>query len=193
VNTHAASGWTVDKAIALCPPNPSPCKVHFSGPASWESGISAVVNYTPAVNFNSQDSQNWPVVLSNNNGAVKLSQATYPPLSLDFYNVAVHVEAHQGSTFKTIALVASSPSQPPPPQYHITGVTISPSTVNISGDPAVLGNIQFITLPAIDLSGARSTTKVTVTITYPDNVTGTVATASITYTIQPNATPTPSP
>jgi len=188
---HAASGWTVDKSVPVCPPNPSPCKVHFSGPASWETGITAVVNYTPPVNFNSQDSQNWPLVLSNNKGPISLSQPTYPPLSLDFYTVAVHIEAHYGSTFNTVALVAANPAQPPPPQYHIVGVTINPATVVISGDPAVLGKIQFITLPAIDLSGARKTVKVTVSIPYPDNVSGNVATAAVTYIIQPNPSPSP--
>ncbi len=135
--------------------------------------------------------ENWPLVLSNNKGPISLSQPTYPPLSLDFYTVAVHIEAHYGSTFNTVALVAANPAQPPPPQYHIVGVTINPATVVISGDPAVLGKIQFITLPAIDLSGARKTVKVTVSIPYPDNVSGNVATAAVTYIIQPNPSPSP--
>ena len=129
--------------------------------------------------------------LSNSSGPIKLSQPTYPSLSLDFYNVAVHVEGQYGSTFKTIALVAPNPSQPPPSQFHIAGVSISPATIVISGDPAALGNIQFITLPAIDLSGARTTVKVTVSIPYPDNVSGNVATAAVTYIIQPNPSPSP--
>jgi YbbR domain-containing protein len=193
VNTHAAPGWTVDKATPLCPPNPAPCHVHFSGPASWETGITAVVNYTPPVNFSTQDSQNWPIVLTSSSGPINLSQPTDPQLSLDFYTVAIHIEAHNGSTFSTVYLVAPPPSQPPPPQYHIAGVTISPATVIISGDPAILSKIQFITLPAIDLSAARSTQKVTVTIPYPDNVSGSAATATVTYTIQPNPSPSPSP
>ena len=191
VTTKVAAGWTLDKAVPLCPPNPSPCVVHFSGPASWETGLTAVVNYTPIINFNSADSQNWPVSLFNNSGPIKLPQATSPPISLDFYNVAVHIEAHQGSTSKTVALVAANPSQPPPAQYHISGVTISPITVIISGDAATLNNIQFITLPALDLSGARSTVRVSVSVPYPDNVSGNVATATITYTIQPNPSPSP--
>ena len=193
VKAKAATGWQLDKAIALCPPNPSPCRVHFSGPASWEAGITAVVNYDLPVNFNSQDSQNYAVALSNNNGPIRLSQPTYPPLSLDFFNVAVHIEAHQGAALKTVFLLAANPSQPPPPQFHIAGVTISPSTVSISGDAATLAGIQSITLPAIDLSGARSTVRPSVSIPYPDNVSGSVATAVITYIIQPNPSPSPSP
>jgi len=193
VSYRAASGWTVDKVIPQCPPNPSPCHVHFSGPASWETGIQAAVNFNTIINFNSQDSGNWQVNLSNSAGGIDLSKATYPSLSLDFYTVAVHVEAHFGSTSRTIALVAAAPAQPPPPQYEITGVTISPATVNISGDPAVLGNIQSITLPALDLSAVTTTYTVSESILYPDNVSGSVASAKVTYIIKRNPNVTPSP
>lgn len=193
VTFRQANGWTVDKVIPQCRPNPDPCHVHFSGPASWETGLQASVNFTTIINFNSQDSGNWQVNMANSAGPINLSQPTYPPLSLDFYSVAVHVEAHFGSTSRTVALIAAAPAQPPPAQYEITGVTISPNTVNISGDPAVLGNISSITLPAIDLSAARATVKVTVTIPYPDNVSGTLAQAQVTYTIQRNPNVTPSP
>lgn len=193
VNYRAAPGWTVDKAIALCPPNPSPCNVHFSGPASWQSGIQAFVDYTPIVNFTSQDSQNWPVKLVNSNGAIDLSQSTNPPLSLDFYNVAVHIEAHYGSTTTSVPLIASV-ANPPAPQYEVTGITVNPVSVVISGDPAVLSRIQRIVLPAEDLSGATSTVFVSVTIPYPDNVSpGSVAIAKVTYIIQRNPNVTPSP
>ena len=192
---HIATGYVVDTAntYAVCLPNPTPCKVHFSGPASWEAGIQAFVNYNSLVNFDEQDSPNYQVSLQNSTGPIKLSQTTYPAVSLDFYTVTVHVQAHTGSTFKTVALVASNPAQPPPPQFHIQGVVISPATVVVSGDPAALASLQFITLPAIDLSGARTTTKVSVTVPYPDNVSGSQPTASITYQIVPNPSPSPSP
>ncbi|HET7465590.1 MAG TPA: CdaR family protein [Candidatus Dormibacteraeota bacterium] len=196
VNAKAAPGYTVNTAntYAKCAPNPTPCKVHFSGPASWENGITASVDYTSPVNFSVQESSSWPVRLRNGNGQlINLSLATYPALSLDFYNVTVHVEGQYGATIKTVAIVAASPSQPPPPQFHIVGVTINPATVNISGDPATLGSIQFITLPAIDLSGARGNTTVHVTVPYPDNVSGNVTTVGVTYLIQPNPSPSPSP
>ena len=193
ISYRAAPGWTVDKVVPVCAPNPTPCHVHFSGPASWGPGLQASVNYTTIINFNSNESGNWPVALSNSAGGINLSQTTYPALSLDFYNVTVQVQAHFGSTSRTVALVAAAPAQPPPAQYEITGVSISPATAIISGDPAVLGNIQSITLPAIDLSGARSTTTVKVSVPYPDNVSGNVVQAQVTYTIQRNPTVTPSP
>lgn len=195
VNAHPASGWTInqDKTYATCPPNPNPCRVHFSGPASWENGIQATVNYGPAVNLNSIDSPNAPITLTNSSGTINLSQQTYPSLSLDFYNVGIHIEAQQGSSSKSVVLLVSNPAQPPPPQFQLVGVSVNPALITISGDAAVIGNIQNITLPAIDLSSVRSTYKVSISIPYPDNVTGTVQTATITFFIKPVPSPSPSP
>ncbi len=195
VVAHPAAGWNITKSVASCPPNPGPCKVHFSGPASWENGLRAIATYPTPVNFTSQDSQNWPVVLQNSSGPINLAHQTDPGLGLDVSTVALHIEATPGVTSTTVALVASAPANPPPPQYEVTGVTIKPVTVVVSGDPAVLGRIQQIFLPAIDLSGATSTVKVSVTIPYPDNVSGNVTSAQVTYTIQrnPNVSPSPSP
>ncbi len=190
---HVDPGWTVTKTIASCPPNPSPCKVHFSGPASWETQIRAIVTYATPINLNSQDSQNWPIRLQNSSGQINLARQTYPQLGLDVTSVAVHVEAQQGSSFTTVPLVAAAPAQPPPPQYQLIGITISPASVVISGDPATLSKIQRITLPAVDLSAATTTVKISVSIPYPDNVTGNQATATITFIIQRNPNVTPSP
>jgi YbbR domain-containing protein len=190
---HVDPGWTVTKTVASCPPNPSPCKVHFSGPASWETQIRAIVTYATPINLNSQDSQNWPIRLQNSSGQINLARQTYPQLGLDVTSVAVHVEAQQGSSFTTVPLVAAAPAQPPPPQYQLIGITVSPASVVISGDPATLSKIQRITLPAVDLSAATSTVKVSVSILYPDNVTGNQATATITFIIQRNPNVTPSP
>jgi YbbR domain-containing protein len=73
----------------------------------------------------------------------------------------------------------------------VTGITISPVTVVITGDAAALSRIQRIVLPAVDLSNSTSTATFKVTITYPGSVSGSVATASITYQISanPNASP----
>ena len=90
-------------------------------------------------------------------------------------------------------LVAAAPAQPPPPQYQLIGITVSPASVVISGDPATLSKIQRITLPAVDLSGATSTVQDHVSIPYPDNVSGSPATATITFIIQRNPNVTPSP
>jgi YbbR domain-containing protein len=131
--------------------------------------------------------------MQNSNGPINLARPTYPPVGLDVSTVGLHIEGQAGSTSATVPLVASAPANPPPPQYEVTGITISPVTVVISGDPATLGKIQRITLPAIDLSAATSTVKVSVSIPYPDNVSGNPATATITFTIQRNPSVTPSP
>jgi len=190
---HVDPGWTVTKVVAGCLPNPSPCKVHFSGPASWETQIRAIVTYTTPINVNSQDSQNWPIRLQNSSGQINLARQTSPLLALDVISVAVHVEAQQGSSSNTVPLVAAAPAQPPPPQYQLIGITVSPASVIISGDPATLSKIQRITLPAVDLSAATTTVKISVSIPYPDNVSGNPATATITFTIQRNPNVTPSP
>jgi len=193
VIAHVDSGWQVAKSIASCPPNPTPCKIHFSGPASWENQIRAIVIYTTLVNFNSQDSQNWPIKLQNSSGPINLARQTYPQVGLDVASVAVHIEAQQGSTAKTVALVAAAPAQPPPPQYQLTGITVNPGSVVISSDPATLSKIQWITLPAVDLSGVTSTMTFKVSIPYPDNVSGNQATALVTFIIRRNPNVTPSP
>jgi len=189
---HVDPGWTA-KAFASCPPNADPCKVHFSGPASWENQIRAIVNYPTHVNSNNQSSGNWPIAFQNSSGPINLARQTYPPVGLDVATVTVTVQAQQGSFSTTVPLVVPAPAQPPPPQYQIVGITVSPASVVISGDPATLSKIQRIFLPAIDLSAATSTVKVSVSIPYPDNVSGNPATALITFTIQRNPSVTPSP
>jgi YbbR domain-containing protein len=190
---HVDGGWTVTKAVASCPPNPDPCKVHFSGPASWENQIRAIVIYPLHVNSNNQSSGNWQITLQNSSGQINLTRQTYPPLGLDVATVTVTVQAQQGSFSSTVPLVVAAPAQPPPPQYQLVGITVSPASVVISSDPATLSKIQRITLPAEDLSGATATVKISVSIPYPDNVTGNQATAQVTFIIQRNPNVTPSP
>ncbi len=134
-----------------------------------------------------------PIRLQNNSGQINLARQTYPQLGLDVASVAVHIEAQQGSSSTTVPLVAAAPAQPPPPQYQLIGITVSPASVVISGDPATLSKIQRITLPAVDLSGATSTVQDHVSIPYPDNVSGSPATATITFIIRRNPNVTPSP
>jgi hypothetical protein len=189
---HVDPGWTA-KALASCPPNPDPCKVHFSGPASWENQIRAIVTYPTHVNSNNQSSGNWPITLQNSSGQINLAHQTYPPVGLDVATVTVTVQAQQGSFSTTVPLVVAPPAQPPPPQYQLVGITVSPASAVISSDPATLSKIRWIILPAVDLSGATATVKVNVSVTYPDNVSGNVATAQITFIIQRNPNVSPSP
>jgi len=192
VIARPASGWTITKHQATCGTPPSACTVNFSGPASWENGLRALVVFNQQVNFNSQKSPAWPIAFVNSSGAIPTT-STEPQTTWDVANVNIDIEAQQASSDKTVALVAAAPAQPPPPRYQLVGVVIKPGTVVISGDPAVIGRIQNIVLPAVDLSARTSNTKVTVSITYPDNVNGPTQNASITFLIQRNPNVTPSP
>jgi YbbR domain-containing protein len=190
IAVRAAPGWSVTKAVATCPGSstPSPCAVHFSGPASWETNLTASAVVPETVSVGKLDSLNRPIQLSNSNGALNLSSAptTFPPASLDVNSVNVHVEAQTGITSTTVPLVDAPPSQGPAAGYRITAVTISPATVVLTGDIGALSGIHSITLPPVDLSGATSDTSFQVTIPYRNGVSGSVATATVRYSISRN-------
>lgn len=195
VNAHPAAGWSITKAAAQCPN--SPCITHFSGPASWLKNMVATVTYPSAVNLGSIDSPNQPIQLTNSNGLVDLStcQHTDPCATLDTLSASIHLEAVPGSNSSTVVLLDQPPSHGPATGYRITAVTITPNTVVITGDPATLGRIRSIVLPAIDLSGKTSDFSPTVLIPYENypGITGNVATAIIKYSISPNPNVSPGP
>jgi hypothetical protein len=165
--------------------------VHFTGPASWESNMVASVVYPTAVNVGSIDSPSQPVQVQNGSGTINFSANTQPPIALDYPNVSIHIEANPGVTSSTVPLIDRPPANPPPSGYRVTGITISPATVIITGDQVALGRIQSILLPAIDLSGHVSDTTVQITIPYPSGVTGNVSTATVKYSISPNPNVSP--
>jgi YbbR domain-containing protein len=191
VVAHPAPGWVVTKSSS------NPDTVHFTGPTSWEQNLVAFVNYASPVESTAHTQLNEPIQLQNNNGALNLEPCTTVPCaSLDVQNATITVQAQTGSSSSTVPLVAANPTHPPPSNYEVTGVTVSPLTVIITGDPTTLGKIQRIILPAVDLSGYTSTATITVNIpfeSYGVNPVGSVSTAKITYTIQPNPQVTPSP
>jgi len=189
VGVRAASGWSVTKAIARCPgsPTPDPCKARFSGPASWENNLTATATLPGLVNVNTVDSPNQKIQLGNSSGALDLATVPTRPIAfLDVTSVNLHVEATPGVTSSTVPLVDAQPSHGPAPGYRITGVTITPLTTVITGDQTALTRLRFITLPAIDLSGATSDFTTSVPVNYPGGVTGSVENATIKYTIARN-------
>jgi YbbR domain-containing protein len=182
------AGWSITKSVA------TPATVHFDGPAGWETNLVATVTYPGVVNFTTRESPNQPIILKNSAGVLDLSSArSVPAASLDVQAATIHLEGSPGSTSTTVALVDAPPSQPPPSGYRVTGVTITPNTVVIAGDSAILGRIQRITLPSLDLSSHTSDFTFQVAIPYPDGTTGSAANARVTYTIarNPNAAPSP--
>jgi YbbR domain-containing protein len=190
VVTRPAPGWVVTKTAS------NPDTVHFTGPLSWEDHLVAFVNYTGQVQGQANTQINQPIQLQNSNGALSLEPCTTVPCaSLDTPNATITVNAQTGSSSSTVPLVVAAPTQPPPAGYEVTGVTVSPVTVVVTGDPTTLGKTQRITLPGVPLGNSTSTVSFKVNIPYPDGVSpvGGVTTALITYTIQRNPTVTPSP
>ena len=188
VTARSAPGWSVTKAIA------NPNVVHFSGPASWETNLTASVAFPGTVSVTGPiDSLNQPILLQNSNGLLDLTTAvrTVPPASLDVSAVAIHIEAVAGSSSSTVPLVDSPPSHGPPAGYRITAISITPNTVVIIGDPVALGRIPRITLPPIDLSRSTSDSTFQVAIPYPDGTSGSVANATVKYSISANPNVSP--
>ncbi|HEV2028582.1 MAG TPA: CdaR family protein [Candidatus Dormibacteraeota bacterium] len=195
VIARTAPGWSLGKHDAVCPgAQPTPCVVHFLGPLTWETNLTASVTIPGLLSATNSESSNWPIQLQNSNGFLDLTTCrTQPCASLDVTAVGVHLEASPGSTSSTVALVIAPPTHKPASGYYITDVTITPNTVVISGDAATLGRIRNIVLPALDLSGKTADYTQTVQIPYPDGTSGPVATATVKYSItrDPNASPPP--
>jgi YbbR domain-containing protein len=190
---RAAAGWEVTKAEARCPG--SPCMVHFSGPAAWEVNLKAIAVFPNSIDNSSYDVLTQPVILQQGNVTLDIAKLTQsvPQSSLDIPNVSLHVEARTGTTSRSVALVDSAPSHPPPAGYRVTSVAIDPITVVLTGQADQLGQIQRITLPPVDLSSSRSTATFQVNVPYPAGMDGPVKIAKVTYTIaaNPNASPGP--
>jgi YbbR domain-containing protein len=191
-----APGFHIDtgKTATTCQ-GVTPCVVHFTGPQSWEDpvALSAVVIYSPPVNLTDIRQPSQPIVLETNSGPFDVSRVTQPSWELDIKTADIHIVATPGSNSSTVPLVDAVPTHLPPSGYHIVGVTTNPATVVITGDPAALGKVQRITLPAVDLSSYTSTVTIKVQIPYPSGVTplNGVATASITYQIVPDPAVSP--
>jgi YbbR domain-containing protein len=184
-------GWSVTKKEAQCPN--APCKVVFTGPASWETNLAAYAEFTAPVQQDRQDVLSIPVQLAQNGQPLDQSRSTLPALNLDPSTVAIHIEAKTGTTSRQVVLVDAPPIRGPGPGYRITDIKVDPVTVVISGPPDTLSTITMITLPAVDLGGATSNRTFQIPVPYQNGVTGPVAVARVTYTISANPAASPSP
>jgi hypothetical protein len=186
-------GWEVNQqaTYALCPNNP--CSVQFDGPVSWETNLKAYVDFTTPIAFTTDDVPTQPVVLEQNGGPLD-TRPTLPRAGLDITTVAIHIEAKTGTTTRQVVLIDSPPVNPPPNCYHVTGITVDPIAVVLTGTPDALSGITTITLPAVDLTGHSSNASFQITIPFASGVTGSVSKAKVTYSISqnPNCVP-PSP
>ncbi len=196
VKASAAPGWSITNTVVMCPGSskPNPCSVHFTGPTSWMTNLHAYVAFPHTVATNTDNSPNQSVYLQNNNGLLDMTSCrTTPCVSLDVTSVSIHVDAVAGSTSSTVPLLDAAPSHSPASGYRVTAITITPNTVIISGDPVALGKVRSIVLPAVDLTGRTSDATFSVAIPYPDGISGSVANATVKYSISanPNASPGP--
>ncbi|SRR5713226_2285159 len=181
---RVTSGWQVTKAEARC--LDALCSVNFDGPASWEDHLKAYADWPDPVQNSSATLPNQPVQLEQNGKPLDLTRPTVPEAGLDITNVSIHVEAVTGTQFRQVALVDSPPSNPPPSGYRVTKISVDPITVLISGPASALARIDNISLPPLDLSGHTSDVTFRVQIPYPDQITGSVALARVTYSISAN-------
>ncbi|HXN77807.1 MAG TPA: CdaR family protein [Candidatus Dormibacteraeota bacterium] len=190
---HAAAGWEVTKADALCPT--TPCVVHFSGPASWEVNLKAVAVFPNPIANSTYDVLTWPVTLEQGNITLDPGRflQTVPLSSLDTLNVSLHIEARTGTTSRSVALVDSAPTHPPPAGYHVTGVVIAPVTIVLTGPADKLALVQNLSLPPVDLSSSTTNANFNLQIPFPSGMSGSVAVAKITYLISANPNASPSP
>jgi hypothetical protein len=190
---HAFPGWEVTKSEALCPA--SPCVVHFSGPASWEVNMKALAIYTSPIENSTYDIPTWGVTLQQGNTTLDPSKFSenQPISGLDVSSVSLHIEARNGTTSRSVALVDSAPVHPPPAGYHVTGVVIAPVTVILTGPADKLAPVQYLSLPPVDLSGATTNSTFSVQIPFPTGMSGSAAVAKITYLISVNPVVSPSP
>jgi YbbR domain-containing protein len=186
-------GWALTKIDARCPNDtPSPCVVTFTGPATWEDGLTAKVDFPGVVQQDSQDVPSAQVQLVQANGQLlDLTKQTVPPIRFEPSSVTITAQAKPGTTLRQVVLVDAAPSHGPAPGYRVTNVTIDPITVVISGPPEVLAKITLVTLPAVDLTSATSNKTFQVTITYPDPSVVGPQVAKVTYSIAPNPAASP--
>jgi hypothetical protein len=193
---RVAPGWVVTKAQAACPN--SPCVLNFDGPSTWETKLNAYADFSTPVQTDNMDIPNVPVTLEQNGTPLDIASfsRTTPNSSLSPQSsVEVQITAKTGTTSKQVVLIDSPPTHGPPPGYRVTGVSITPITVVISGRADVLSKITTVALQAVDLSGSTSDVTFRITVAYPAGVSGPGLTARVTYSIaaNPNAQPSPSP
>jgi YbbR-like protein len=189
IGLRAAPGWSITKAVAACPDSttPDPCKVHFHGPASWQTNLTATATLPGNVSATTINFPNQRIQLFNSSGALDFNSIqTRPAATLDATTANLHVEAVAGVTSSRVPFIDAPPSHGPPAGYRITAVTISPPTVIITGDPAAVGRTRFISLPAQDLSESRADVTFQVAVSYPNGISGSEETVTIKYTIARN-------
>lgn len=187
-------GWQITLKEARCPS--APCTATFTGPSTLEANLNAYADFPNPVENSSYDILTQPVVLVQNGSPLDLTKlTTQPATTMDITTVSIHIEAKTGTSSRQVVLIDAPPTHGPPSGYRVTGVTVAPLAVVISGPADALVKITTISLPPVDLSSYTSDATFKVAIPYPDGIIGSVAVAHVTYSISanPNVQPTASP
>jgi YbbR domain-containing protein len=142
----------------------TPDRVTVSGPAS-------VVDEVTHVNVN--------VRIEGERSSVTVSRRPVPQnrlggdvggiTAMEPQTVEVVVPIRQVASYKTVSVVADVRGQPAP-GYIVSGITVSPSTVTILGEPRRVEDITTISTTTIDISGATGTLERQVSLVRPPSV-----------------------
>ena len=195
LNVPPAPGWQVTKLEAQCSGPPPPCTLTFDGPASWQKNLRAFADYPIKVESDSYTFPSAKVVPEQNGTTLDWTRYTLPQTKLDITSVSIVIQAKSGTSSRQVTLVDSQPSNPPPNCYRVTGITVDPISIVVTGTPDALSGITTtLALPAVDLSQKTSNASFQIAIPFPPGVTGSQAKAKVTYSISNNpncATPSP--
>lgn len=132
--------------------------------------------------------------LGDNSGFVKESlapifvdasgnQISPQPSSVSPPLVTVSIAVHQQIAFSTMPVVASIVGAPRP-GYYLSGITVSPPSVTVFGDPSVIATLQAISTEDVDVTGITTTTTMATTLRPRPNVGLSNANQPVTVTVQ---------
>lgn len=198
---NVAPGTQVQKAVALA--GGTTAKVRVTAPASMIEGLKAYVTLETVINGTGLDSPGQPVKFLNAAKNEWRIPETLPTSSYDPDTVTAHVEALRPAGTNQVTL-RENPSGTPAPCYVVQDVVITPDfRVVLSGPADVVGAIDHIDLPAIDVSGASGDRSATFDVPVPRDQRVTSAPARVSVRVglrgipsclnPPTPPPTPAP
>ncbi len=141
INGEAGNGYTTLQ------PQISPSSVQISG-------ASSVVNRVKTVEVNVELQQaSEDIVVTAEPIAYDENGKQVEGITMDVSKVHISVGIQKNKMVNLTASTVGIPEE----GYEISEIRWSPQAVNIAGSEAILNNLQSITLPALDVTGARQT------------------------------------
>ena len=200
---NVAPGTQVQKAVAIA--NGTPAKVRVTAPASLIEDVKAYVSVDTVINGTGLDSPGQPVKFLNGAKADWKIPETLPTSSYDPDTVTAHIEALRPNGTNQVTL-RENPTGNPATCYVIQEVVISPDyRVVLSGPADVVGALDHIDLPPVDVTGATGDKSAAFDVPVPRDQRVTAQPAKVTVRVgikgiqsclnppTPAPTPTPTP